>query len=194
MIAAGSQLRRQLGLCLASVTLHLPGEQISDASFGLDNLGCARVALLLAAKAENLDVDAAIEHVFVDPGPPVVATTSTSGSSPSAGGRATIGRNCDWPPSLASPARPCANHRGHAPGRTAAPDLERSEGRRRNAPRAGSGADIRSVARTTAYRRRRARRRNGKAAPFADRHQSCSAPCSNEGAPPDHSVDRPDVV
>ena len=99
-----------------------------------------------------------------------------------------IGRNCDWLPSLASPARSCANHRGHAPRAAAAPDLERSEGRRRNAPRAGSGVDIRSVARTTAYRRRRARPRNGKAAPLAGRHQSCSAPCSNEAAPADQPL------
>ena len=44
----------------------LPGENISDASLGLDHLRRARVVLQFAAQAENLDVDAAIEHVFVD--------------------------------------------------------------------------------------------------------------------------------
>ena len=44
----------------------LPGESISDASLRLDDLWCARVVLQLAAKAENLHIYAAIEHVFVD--------------------------------------------------------------------------------------------------------------------------------
>jgi hypothetical protein len=44
----------------------LPRENISDASLSLDDLWCARVVLKFAAKAENLHVYAAIEHVFVD--------------------------------------------------------------------------------------------------------------------------------
>ena len=41
-------------------------ENISDASLGLDDLWRARVVLQFAAKAENLHIYAAIEHVFVD--------------------------------------------------------------------------------------------------------------------------------
>jgi hypothetical protein len=44
----------------------LPGKHISDASLGLDHLRRARVVLQFAAKAENLHIYAAIEHVFVD--------------------------------------------------------------------------------------------------------------------------------
>jgi hypothetical protein len=47
-------------------SLDLPGENISDASLGLDKLRCAWVLLQFAAKAENLHIYAAIEHVFVD--------------------------------------------------------------------------------------------------------------------------------
>ena len=50
------------------VMFHLAGEHISDTSLGLDDLRCARVGLQLAAKAQNLNVDAAIEHVFVHSG------------------------------------------------------------------------------------------------------------------------------
>ena len=49
-----------------SVTFHLSCELISDASLGLDDLRCARIVLQFAAKAENLHIYAAIEHVFVD--------------------------------------------------------------------------------------------------------------------------------
>ena len=49
-------------------TFNLTGEHISDASLGLDDLRCARVMHQFAAKAENLHVNAAIEHVFVDSG------------------------------------------------------------------------------------------------------------------------------
>jgi hypothetical protein len=41
-------------------------ENISDASLGLEDLWRARVVLQFAAKAENLHVNAPIEHVFVD--------------------------------------------------------------------------------------------------------------------------------
>lgn len=51
-----------------SVTLHLPGEHISDASLRLDDLRGARIILQFAAKAKNLHVDAPIENVFVDSG------------------------------------------------------------------------------------------------------------------------------
>jgi hypothetical protein len=49
-----------------SKPFHLSGENISDASLGLDKLRCARIVLQFAAKAENLHIYAAIEHVFVD--------------------------------------------------------------------------------------------------------------------------------
>ena len=49
-----------------SVTFHLPSKDISDSALGLDDLRRARVVLQFAAKAKNLDVDAAIEDVFVD--------------------------------------------------------------------------------------------------------------------------------
>ena len=49
-----------------SKPFHLPCEHISDASLGLDHLRCARVVFQFAAKAENLHIYAAIEHVFVD--------------------------------------------------------------------------------------------------------------------------------
>jgi len=51
-----------------SKSFDLRGENISDASLGLDDLGRPRVVLQFAAKAENLYVNAAIEHVFVDSG------------------------------------------------------------------------------------------------------------------------------
>ena len=44
------------------------GEHISDASLSLDDLRRARIVFQFAAKAENLHVNAAIEHVFVDSG------------------------------------------------------------------------------------------------------------------------------
>jgi hypothetical protein len=44
----------------------LPGEHISHAALGLDHLRRARVVLQFAAKAENLHIYTAIEHVFVD--------------------------------------------------------------------------------------------------------------------------------
>ena len=49
-----------------SVTFHLPGEHVSDTSFGLDHLRRAWVPFQFAAKTKNLDVDASIEDVFVD--------------------------------------------------------------------------------------------------------------------------------
>jgi hypothetical protein len=49
-----------------SVTFHLPSKDISDSALGLDDLRRARIVLQFAAKAKNLDVDAAIEDVFVD--------------------------------------------------------------------------------------------------------------------------------
>src|SRR5271170_1030540 len=49
-----------------SVTFHLASEHVSDTSFGLDHLRCAWVPFQFAAKTKNLDVDAAIEDVFVD--------------------------------------------------------------------------------------------------------------------------------
>src|SRR5277367_2867619 len=52
---------------ISSITFHLPGEHIADASLGLDHLRRAWVGLQFAAKAENLHVNAAIEDVFVDP-------------------------------------------------------------------------------------------------------------------------------
>ena len=80
-----------------------------------------------------------------------------------------IGRNCDWPPSLASPARPGANHRGHArQGATS--------------DRARDGVEHRSGA-GQMQEASAARRRNEKR-PLADRHQSASS-CSNE-APADN--------
>ena len=51
-----------------SITFDLLGEHISDASFRLNDLRCARILLQFAAKAQNLDVNAAIEHVFVHSG------------------------------------------------------------------------------------------------------------------------------
>ena len=51
-----------------SITFHLLGEHISDASFGLNDLRCARIVLQFAANAKNLHVNATIEHVFVNPG------------------------------------------------------------------------------------------------------------------------------
>jgi hypothetical protein len=48
-------------------TLHLPGEHISDASLRPDYLRCARIVLQFASEAENLLVNVAIEHVFMDP-------------------------------------------------------------------------------------------------------------------------------
>ena len=119
MIAAGSQLRRQLGLCLASVTLHLPGEHISDASFGLDNLGRARVALQTCGEGGEFWTSMLRSNTSswtrLHPWSRRAAHQARR-QARRASGRS-IGRNCDWPPSLASPARPCANHRGHAPGR-----------------------------------------------------------------------------
>ena len=44
----------------------LPCENVSNASFGLDDLRHARIVLQFAAKAENLHINASIEHVFVD--------------------------------------------------------------------------------------------------------------------------------
>jgi hypothetical protein len=41
-------------------------ENVSDAPLGLDHLGCAWVLFQLAAKTQNLHVDAAIEDVLVD--------------------------------------------------------------------------------------------------------------------------------
>ena len=49
-----------------SVTFHLASEHVSDTSFGLDHLRRAWVPFQFAAKTKNLDVDAAIEDVFVD--------------------------------------------------------------------------------------------------------------------------------
>ena len=53
--------------CSDLESLDLPGENISDASLGLDHLRRARVVLQFAAKAENLHIYTAIEHIFVDP-------------------------------------------------------------------------------------------------------------------------------
>ena len=61
-------LRPREGFRIVSVTFHLTGEHISHASLGLNDLRCARVVLQFAAKAENLHVNAPIEHVLVDPG------------------------------------------------------------------------------------------------------------------------------
>jgi hypothetical protein len=44
----------------------LRGEHISDASLCLDDLRRAWILLQPATKAQNLHIDAAIEHVFVD--------------------------------------------------------------------------------------------------------------------------------
>jgi hypothetical protein len=44
----------------------LPCENVPNASLGLDDLRRARIVLQFTAKAENLHVYAAIEHVFVD--------------------------------------------------------------------------------------------------------------------------------
>src|SRR5689334_18139830 len=43
-----------------------PGKHISNASLGLDHLWRARVVPQFAAKAENLHIYTAIEHIFVD--------------------------------------------------------------------------------------------------------------------------------
>src|SRR5687767_208858 len=47
-------------------SLDRDGKRISDAAFGLDHPRHARIALELAPQAQNLHVDAAIEHVLVD--------------------------------------------------------------------------------------------------------------------------------
>src|SRR5215467_8980277 len=44
------------------------GEYVSDAALGLNDARCARVALQLAAQAQDLHVDAAVEHVFMHAG------------------------------------------------------------------------------------------------------------------------------
>jgi hypothetical protein len=51
-----------------SKPLDLPCKHISDAALRLDDLGRARVLLQLAPEAKNLDVDAAVEDVFMHPG------------------------------------------------------------------------------------------------------------------------------
>ena len=43
-------------------------KHISDTALGLDDAGCAWVALELAPEAENLHVDATIEHILVNAG------------------------------------------------------------------------------------------------------------------------------
>ena len=53
---------------LMLVTFHLAGEHISDTPLGLDDLRCARVAVSVCGEGAELDVDAAIEHVFVHSG------------------------------------------------------------------------------------------------------------------------------
>ena len=47
--------------------LDLPRKRISDAALRLDDLGRARVLFQLAPEAKNLDVDAAVEDVFMHP-------------------------------------------------------------------------------------------------------------------------------
>src|ERR1700722_3224899 len=51
-----------------SVSFHLPREHISDAPLRLDDLGRTRILRQLAPEAKNLDVNAAVENVFMHPG------------------------------------------------------------------------------------------------------------------------------
>src|SRR6516164_2969649 len=58
---------RARGFALYSKPLDRRRENVSDAPLGLDHLGSAWVLFQLAAKTQNLHVDAAIEDVLVDP-------------------------------------------------------------------------------------------------------------------------------
>jgi hypothetical protein len=44
------------------------GEDVPDAALGLDNAGRAGIDLELASQSQDLDVDAAVEHILVDAG------------------------------------------------------------------------------------------------------------------------------
>jgi hypothetical protein len=51
---------------LVSEPLDRNRKHIANPTLGLDDLGCAGIALKLAAQTQNLHVDAAIEHIFMD--------------------------------------------------------------------------------------------------------------------------------
>ena len=53
---------------IASESLHRQGEDVADAALGLDDPRRARIGLQLAPQPQHLNIDAAIEDVFVEPG------------------------------------------------------------------------------------------------------------------------------
>jgi hypothetical protein len=58
---------KSLAARLPSKRVDRQGEEVADATFGLDNARRARVGFKLASETQDLDVDASIEDVFMDP-------------------------------------------------------------------------------------------------------------------------------
>src|SRR5262245_53638839 len=65
---AASQSRNAPPTRSMSISLYGNREYISNAPLGLDEAGRGRIDLELAAQAQHLDVDAPIEHVFMNAG------------------------------------------------------------------------------------------------------------------------------